>query len=72
MNNHPIGSALELGIMECLGSLQQTSPGLLLTSTQLKEMIRNTRYVPALSAALALIACKSQNSELKASMIQTI
>ena len=32
MNNHPIASALELGIMDCLTSLQKTSPGLLLTS----------------------------------------
>ena len=72
MNNHPIGSALELGVMECLGSLQKSSPGLLLTSLQLKETIRNTRYVPALSAALALVICKMQNSELKDSMSQTI
>lgn len=72
MNNHPIGSALELGIMECLTSLQKTSPGMLLTSTQLKETIRDIRYIPALSAALALLACKSQNTELKTSMLQTI
>jgi hypothetical protein len=72
MNNHPIGSALELGIMACLVSLQKTSPGLLLTSIQLKETIRNTRYVPALSAALALVVCKTQDSELKASMLQNI
>lgn len=72
MNNHPIGSALELGIMECLDSLQKTSPGLLLTTTQLKETIRDTRYIPALSAALALIVTKSRNAQLKTSMQQTI
>lgn len=58
--------------MDCLTSLQKTSPGLLLTSTQLKETIRDTRYVPSLSAALALVISKSQNSELKATMTQTI
>lgn len=72
MNNHPITSALELGIMACLGSLQKTSPGLLLTTIQLKETIRDTRYVPALSAALALVVSKVQNSDLKASMLQKI
>jgi hypothetical protein len=72
MNNHPIESALELGIMECLNSLQKTSPGLLLTTTQLKETIRDTRYIPALSAALALIVTKSRNAQLKTSMQQTI
>ena len=72
MNNHSIAVALELGITDCLASLQKTSPGLLLTSTQLKETIRDSRYVPALSAALANVVCKSQNTQLQASMVQTI
>lgn len=72
MNNHPIGSALELGLMDCLGSLQKSSPGLLLTSTQLKETIRDTRYIPTLSAALALVVSKSHNSELRTTMMHTI
>jgi hypothetical protein len=72
MNNFSIISALERGITDCLANLQKTSPGLLLTSAQLKETIRDSRYVPALSAALANVVCKSRNAQFQASTVQTI
>ena len=72
MNNHSIESALELGITTCLKSLQATNPSLLLTANQLKETIRNIRYVPAVAASMAFIVRKSKNPALQATVLQAL
>jgi hypothetical protein len=72
MNNHSIESALELGIMTCLKSIQVTNPSLLLTANQLKETIRDTRYVPAVAASMAFIVSKSNNPALPATVLQAL
>lgn len=72
MNNHSIESALELGIMSCLKSFQVTNPSLLLTANQLKETIRDTRYVPAVAASMAFIVSRSKNSVHRATALQAV
>lgn len=72
MNNHSIESALELGIMTCLKSLQVTNASLLLTANQLKETIRDTRYVPAVAASMAFIVNKPNNPALPATVLQAL
>lgn len=58
--------------MECLQSLQETNPELLLTAQQLKETVRDTRYIPAVAANLATIVCKSKNDELQKSLLHSV
>mmetsp|Transcript_13621 Transcript_13621/g.20733 ORF Transcript_13621/g.20733 Transcript_13621/m.20733 type:complete len:583 (+) Transcript_13621:499-2247(+) len=61
MNDSSIDTALEAGVLECIKSLQLTNPSLLLTSKQLKAKIRDSRYIPAVAAALACVLCKSKD-----------
>jgi hypothetical protein len=72
MNNHSIESALELGIMTCLKKFQVTNPSLLLSANQLKETIRDTRYVPAVAASMAFILSKSKDPAIRASVLQAV
>jgi hypothetical protein len=61
VDNPAIDSALEVGLTECLRKLQKSNPGRLLTAAELRKAERDARYVPAVSSALAMIICKSQN-----------
>jgi hypothetical protein len=72
LNNGPISTALELCITDCLRSLQSTNSELLLTSHQLKHTVRDTRYIPAVSAAIASIVSNSNNTELRSSLLRSI
>jgi hypothetical protein len=63
VDNAAIDTALEVGLTECLRKLQKSSPGLLLTAAELRKAERDARYVPAVSSALAMILCKSQNPD---------
>jgi hypothetical protein len=63
VDNSAIDTALEVGLTECLRKLQKSNPGLLLTAAELRKAERDARYVPAVSSALAMIFCKSQNAD---------
>ncbi len=56
----------------CLQSLQRTNPELLLTAQQLKVTERDTRYIPAVSAAIASVVCKSRRPDLHRSVLRTV
>lgn len=60
MNDKGINDALLNGITECLRSLQRSSPGLLLTSQQLKKVERDVKYIPSASGAIASVICRSR------------
>lgn len=57
--------ALERALTECLKKLQQV-PGLLLTSSQLRQAELDTRYVPAASAAMAAVLSRCGHGNLSA------
>ncbi len=56
----------------CLRSLQKSNPDLLLTAPQLKITERDTRYIPAVSAAIASVVCKSRRLDLHRSVLRTV
>lgn len=56
----------------CLRSLQKSNPDLLLTAQQLKITERDTRYIPAVSAAIASVVCKSRRPDLHRSVLRTV
>ena len=64
MNNHYIDLALELAVGDCLCQLQSANPGLLLTPHQLRQTMRDLRYIPAVSSAVGSIVRNSNNSDL--------
>ena len=61
MNDKGISDALENGISSCLRSLQQSSPGLLLTAHQLKRVERDVKYVPSVAGAIASVLGRSKS-----------
>lgn len=65
LNDPSIDDALEVGLLECLRSLQRTNPRLLLTTHELKRTERDARYVPAIAAALASIICNSRCNDFQ-------
>ena len=71
-DNSAIDKAFEVAILECLRSLQKTSPELLLTAQQLKKVERDARYVPAVASSLATIIAKSKNIEFRERMANVI
>jgi hypothetical protein len=72
LNDSAIITALETGVMECLQSLQKTNPSLLLTPKQLKATVRDTRYIPAASAAIACVLCKSNDRNFQKHFVNMI
>eukprot|EP00978_Attheya_sp_CCMP212_P012851 scaffold32099_cov50-Attheya_sp.AAC.10 len=65
LNDKAIDDALEVGLVACLRSLQKSNPDLLLTAHQLKKAERETRYIPAVAAALSSIVCASKQKEIQ-------
>jgi len=53
VNHSPIMQAFQLGLRDCLRSLQMTSPGLLLTAAQLRTVERDVRYIPLMAGTVA-------------------
>ncbi len=51
INHLPITQALHLALRDCLRSLQQTSPGLFLTTAQLRTIERDEIYIPLMASA---------------------
>lgn len=62
LNDTGICDALENGISDCLRCLQSSSPGLLLTSHQLKRVERDVKYAPSVANAIASVLCNSRRS----------
>jgi hypothetical protein len=59
IDNKAIDDALEVGLTKCLLQLQKTNPSLLLTTSELRKVERDARYVPAVAMALSSILTKS-------------
>ena len=59
MNDKGINDALENGLADCLRSLQQSNPELLLTAQQLKKVERDMKYIPAVTGAIASVLGRS-------------
>jgi hypothetical protein len=59
MNDKGINDALENGLADCLRSLQQSNPELLLTAHQLKKVERDMKYIPAVTGAIASVLGRS-------------
>jgi hypothetical protein len=72
LNHGPIDQALQLGLRDCLRSLQTTSPGLLLTPAQLRTAEREVRYMPAMASAVSGIICRMADTNLQQKLIGTI
>lgn len=72
MNNCAIGTALELCIRNCLNSLQKTNPRLLLSTDQLKETLRDTRYIPSLAVSITNIVERSENKEFRSVVLKAM
>jgi hypothetical protein len=62
LNHQPIDTALQLGLRDCLRSLQRTNPALLLTPSQLRSAVREIRYIPAMALAVSRILTTHANS----------
>ena len=72
LNHAKIDAALQLGLRDCLRSLQRTNPELLLTPTQLRSAVREIRYIPATATAITRILCTQSDTELQARCIDYI
>jgi hypothetical protein len=72
MNTTAIDNALEMGISECLKSLQRSNPALLLTTRQLKTTVRDTRYIPAAAAAMARVLCHAKDDRIQQHFLKVI
>jgi len=57
----PIDAAFEIGLNQCLRSLQESNPALLLTAAELRVAERDARYIPAIASSLASILKNSSN-----------
>jgi hypothetical protein len=65
LNHRPIDSALQLGLRDCLRSLQGTNQSLFLTSTRLRAIEREVRYIPGIASAVSRIISRSANLRLR-------
>ena len=72
MNDTNIDDALQLGLHNCLRSLQHTNPSIIFTSNKLKRAERDTRYVPAVAASLASIVAHSVNIDFKREVMRLL
>jgi hypothetical protein len=72
LNHAAIDKAVEAGLKECLRSLQKTNPCLLLTPSQIRTSIRDTRYIPLTAASLACIICKSKDIDFQHNALKLI
>jgi len=65
LNHRPIDSALQLGLRDCLVKLQFTNQELFLTSTRLRAIEREVRYIPGIASAVSRIICRCSNQSLR-------
>ncbi len=72
LHHQPIDEALELGLKDCIVSLQSTNPDLFLTTLQLRMVERDALYVPAMASAVSRIVCKSRNRLLQTKSLSLI
>lgn len=72
INHSPIMQAMHLAIRQCLRSLQQTSPGLLLTTAQLRSVERDVRYIPLLANAATGILNRMQNRSRQLILVEKV
>ncbi len=72
LHNQHIDEALQLGLADCIVSLQKTNPGLFLTTSQLRTAERDALYVPALASAVSRIVCNSRNPLLRSKSMALI
>ena len=63
---------MQLGLADCIASLQKTNPGLFLTTSQLRTAERDALYVPALASAVSRIVCNSRNPLLRSKSLSLI
>jgi hypothetical protein len=70
MNDDAIDKALQNGILSCFRSLQQTSPELFLSSTQLKQTELNAMYIPALSQGISSMIVSCSDKLLKTRLLK--
>ena len=72
INHLPITQAFHLGLRDCLRSLQLTSPGLLLTSVQLRTVERDVRYIPFVASAAANILSRMQDHSKQVQLLRRV
>eukprot|EP00980_Cylindrotheca_fusiformis_P008737 scaffold1868_cov193-Cylindrotheca_fusiformis.AAC.22 len=72
LNHSAIDTALQLGLRDCLRSLQRTNPRLLLTPTQLRAAVREVRYIPAMASAVSKIISRSSDVIGQKTVLQDI
>ena len=65
LNHQPLDSALQLGLRDCIASLQSTNPALFLTTSQLRTVERDIRYIPGIASAVSRIILRSRNHLLR-------
>ena len=70
LNHQPIDSALQLGLRDCLTSLQSTNSSLFLTTFQLRTVERDVRYIPGIASAISRIIFRSRNKALRSKGIK--
>lgn len=70
MNDDAIDKALQNGILSCFRSLQQTSPELFLSSTQLKQTELNAMYIPAFSQGISSMIVSCSDKPLKTRLLK--
>ena len=72
LNHAKIDAALQLGLRDCLRSLQRTNPKLLLTPAQLRSAVREIRYIPATAMAITRILCTPSDTDQQAKCLDYI
>ena len=65
LNHTKIETALQLGLRECLRSLQKTNPTLLLTPSQLRSAVREIQYIPTTAMAISRILSTPSDTKLQ-------
>jgi hypothetical protein len=72
LDNEAIDQAVEVGLTDCLRQLQKSNPTLLLTTSQLRVVERDYRYVPAISEALARMVVNCSDPAQHEDLLGTI
>ena len=72
MNHAPIDNAFQVGLRECLRSLQKTNPDLLLTPSQLRDVERDVHYIPSIAIATSKMLQNFTNPSEKARLLTKI
>lgn len=72
VNHTPIFQSLQVALRGCLRSLQLTSPGLLLTPSQLHTVERDIRYIPLLANAASRIIDRVADREKQLNLLEKL